>query len=281
MMIDMSIKVTPTFVLFRGGAKVHSHGGINETNLHRVRSGRRGCQARSAGCSGGICGSAAGGPQQPCSEPVSAACWGPTCSPCTGAPTPFTAVSLLLLTTCTATGVPPAPPAVRLQVPGAWRGGVRHLLRAGRGLGIDESAGRPAAGASWRPAAAARTRSGCVVSPLPSSFLLPHLAQMHQHIYGGFSPPRQAPCCALKFYADTLACSPSMRPCASGGPAAAQPASTPLTVPPDCGGATCCALVPACCSPLSPPGPPPPHANINPPASAPCWATPLKPCPSF
>jgi hypothetical protein len=46
MMIDMSIKVTPTFVLFRGGEKVHSHGGINETNLHRVRSGRRGCQAR-------------------------------------------------------------------------------------------------------------------------------------------------------------------------------------------------------------------------------------------
>lgn len=36
MMIDMSIKVTPTFVLFRAGERVHSHGGINETNLHRV-----------------------------------------------------------------------------------------------------------------------------------------------------------------------------------------------------------------------------------------------------
>ena len=26
---------TPTFVLFRGGERVHSHGGINETNLHK------------------------------------------------------------------------------------------------------------------------------------------------------------------------------------------------------------------------------------------------------
>lgn len=31
------VRVTPTFVIFRDGEKVHSHGGINETNLHRVR----------------------------------------------------------------------------------------------------------------------------------------------------------------------------------------------------------------------------------------------------
>ena len=27
---------TPTFVVLRNGEKLHSHGGINETNLHRV-----------------------------------------------------------------------------------------------------------------------------------------------------------------------------------------------------------------------------------------------------
>lgn len=31
------VKVTPTFIIFRNGEKVHQHGGINETNLHRVR----------------------------------------------------------------------------------------------------------------------------------------------------------------------------------------------------------------------------------------------------
>lgn len=35
----LQVKVTPTFALFRGGEKVHSHGGINETNLHRVGGG--------------------------------------------------------------------------------------------------------------------------------------------------------------------------------------------------------------------------------------------------
>ena len=30
------VKVTPTFIIFRDGDKVHQHGGINETNLHRV-----------------------------------------------------------------------------------------------------------------------------------------------------------------------------------------------------------------------------------------------------
>ena len=29
--------MTPTFIIFRNGEKVHQHGGINETNLHRVR----------------------------------------------------------------------------------------------------------------------------------------------------------------------------------------------------------------------------------------------------
>ncbi|EFN51580.1 hypothetical protein CHLNCDRAFT_140076 [Chlorella variabilis] len=38
MMIDMKVRVTPTFAIFRGGEKVHSHGGINETNLHRYIS---------------------------------------------------------------------------------------------------------------------------------------------------------------------------------------------------------------------------------------------------
>lgn len=35
MMIEWKVRVTPTFVLFRDGEKVHSHGGINEVNLHR------------------------------------------------------------------------------------------------------------------------------------------------------------------------------------------------------------------------------------------------------
>lgn len=35
--------MTPTFALFRGGEKVHSHGGINETNLHRVGGWLGGC----------------------------------------------------------------------------------------------------------------------------------------------------------------------------------------------------------------------------------------------
>ena len=30
--------MTPTFIIFRNGEKVHQHGGINETNLHRVRA---------------------------------------------------------------------------------------------------------------------------------------------------------------------------------------------------------------------------------------------------
>lgn len=38
MMVDMKVRVTPTFALFRGGHKVHSHGGINETNLHKYIS---------------------------------------------------------------------------------------------------------------------------------------------------------------------------------------------------------------------------------------------------
>lgn len=33
------VKVTPSFIIFRNGEKVHQHGGINETNLHRVRGG--------------------------------------------------------------------------------------------------------------------------------------------------------------------------------------------------------------------------------------------------
>ena len=36
LMVKMSIKVTPTFVLYRDGEKVHSHGGVNERNLHRA-----------------------------------------------------------------------------------------------------------------------------------------------------------------------------------------------------------------------------------------------------
>jgi hypothetical protein len=35
-MISMKVKVTPTFVLFRNGESVHSHGGVNERNLHRA-----------------------------------------------------------------------------------------------------------------------------------------------------------------------------------------------------------------------------------------------------
>ncbi|KAL4419546.1 hypothetical protein ABPG77_006877 [Micractinium sp. CCAP 211/92] len=38
MMIENKVKVTPTFIIYRGGQKVHSHGGINETNLHRYIS---------------------------------------------------------------------------------------------------------------------------------------------------------------------------------------------------------------------------------------------------
>ncbi|KAL4431481.1 hypothetical protein ABPG75_006737 [Micractinium tetrahymenae] len=38
MMIENKVKVTPTFIIYRGGEKVHSHGGINETNLHRYIS---------------------------------------------------------------------------------------------------------------------------------------------------------------------------------------------------------------------------------------------------
>ncbi|GAB4816320.1 hypothetical protein N2152v2_003366 [Parachlorella kessleri] len=36
LMVKMGIKVTPTFVLYRDGEKVHSHGGVNERNLHRA-----------------------------------------------------------------------------------------------------------------------------------------------------------------------------------------------------------------------------------------------------
>ncbi|PRW20350.1 Thioredoxin H2-2 [Chlorella sorokiniana] len=35
MMINWKVKVTPTFIIFRNGEKVHQHGGINETNMHR------------------------------------------------------------------------------------------------------------------------------------------------------------------------------------------------------------------------------------------------------
>jgi hypothetical protein len=73
MMIDMSIKVTPTFVLFRGCEKVHSHGGINETNLHRVS-----CEAREAGVRGavGMAGWPAGAGLG--AGPAAAVCWGHT-----------------------------------------------------------------------------------------------------------------------------------------------------------------------------------------------------------
>lgn len=36
LMIEMGIKVTPTFVIYRGGERVHSHGGVNEGNLHKA-----------------------------------------------------------------------------------------------------------------------------------------------------------------------------------------------------------------------------------------------------
>ncbi|PSC74643.1 thioredoxin [Micractinium conductrix] len=35
MMIENKVRVTPTFLIFRNGERVHSHGGVNETNLHR------------------------------------------------------------------------------------------------------------------------------------------------------------------------------------------------------------------------------------------------------
>ncbi len=36
MMIDMQIRVTPTFRAYRGESFVGSHGGISETNLHNA-----------------------------------------------------------------------------------------------------------------------------------------------------------------------------------------------------------------------------------------------------
>ena len=54
-MISMAVKVTPTFVLYRGGERVHSHGGVNEGNLHKaiqVRgAARRGTACRAAATS--------------------------------------------------------------------------------------------------------------------------------------------------------------------------------------------------------------------------------------
>lgn len=49
MMIGWKVKVTPSFLIFRDGQKVHQHGGINETNLHRVRA----CARAAAGAGGG------------------------------------------------------------------------------------------------------------------------------------------------------------------------------------------------------------------------------------
>lgn len=34
LMVKMGIRVTPTFVLYRDGQRVHSHGGVNEKNFH-------------------------------------------------------------------------------------------------------------------------------------------------------------------------------------------------------------------------------------------------------
>lgn len=36
LMISMKVKVTPTFVLYRGTEQVHSHGGVNENNFHKA-----------------------------------------------------------------------------------------------------------------------------------------------------------------------------------------------------------------------------------------------------
>lgn len=36
MMIRMGVRVTPFFVLYRNGEKVHAHGGVNEDCLHRA-----------------------------------------------------------------------------------------------------------------------------------------------------------------------------------------------------------------------------------------------------
>eukprot|EP00887_Chlorella_sp_A99_P008290 scaffold12.g8290.t1 len=36
MMVEMGVKVTPYFALYRGGARVHGHGGVNEANLHKA-----------------------------------------------------------------------------------------------------------------------------------------------------------------------------------------------------------------------------------------------------
>lgn len=36
-MIGWKVKVTPSFLIFRGGEMVNKHGGINEANLHKAR----------------------------------------------------------------------------------------------------------------------------------------------------------------------------------------------------------------------------------------------------
>ena len=120
------VRVTPTFLIFRNGERVHSHGGVNETNLHRVRSsccselpvGRfaRRAQRRRGVCQPDLLHAVQHGAAGTlsCRPAPWSPRWPPTCTRSPACP-------------CASS---PCLPAVHHQVPAAQRGRLRQLCGA-------------------------------------------------------------------------------------------------------------------------------------------------------